>query len=566
MKKYIKQNNIIKGDIVDNNNKQLFTRFYGVAIALILGVLSLSVQAQYPDEPTDFDRLLSGEFNAVAPPTVANADCDAGGDTNSFDCSGVLYLRLSPTLNIGDSTAVGGNQLVVRMEARAGQEAVGTPFAPASCINPNTNEELVLLSFGSPVPITNALQCEGAGQQAGLASGVAEFTSAEAGTIDADNSANLMHHIEARFTYSKEIFPGNPDNFTTVCAGVTEYTSAQVGPIPPRNNPSSADNGVITYSYESAILSSVDPGTVGPDGRVQYPADDYAEIMTLTCNLPASASAQLWGMSYHLSAYGNSAFAHHTGIGDVDVQGDEADSYVTSPENSLEFFPLDGSNYIEHAEITEGGDGVLIEYAQAVTDNTDQAYTITAADGSDIAPTISEIIWLNNQTVWLALASDIYTGVNNGSNVALDADRHVLVASAFPSDTSFGTNFAQASTYRVVLTRHMSQVDLAQTAPRITGIEVADGTESIALTFSEAVCGGTEAGCVALTADHFEVMYYGETETRELTVTVDVTGTVATLTLLPEDIGGYWWQRLPDCPYGEKFKIFRWIYYRPDYF
>ena len=43
-------------------------------------------------------------------------------------------------------------------------------------------------------------------------------------------------------------------------------------------------------------------------------------------------------------------------------------SYIVTPENSLEFFPLDRSNYIEHAEITEDGLGVLIEYAQAVND------------------------------------------------------------------------------------------------------------------------------------------------------------------------------------------------------
>ena len=45
---------------------------------------------------------------------------------------------------------------------------------------------------------------------------------------------------------------------------------------------------------------------------------------------------------------------------------------IVSPENSLEFFPLDGTNYIAHAEITEDGHGVLIEYAQAVTENTGQ--------------------------------------------------------------------------------------------------------------------------------------------------------------------------------------------------
>ena len=132
-------------------------------------------------------------------------------------------------------------------------------------------------------------------------------------------------------------------------------------------------------------------------------------------------------MSYHLSAYGNTAFGHHVGAS-------AGDSYVTSPENSLEFFPLDGSNYIEHAEITEGGQGVLIEYAQAVTDNTSQSYTMATGDGlTDITPTISDTIWLNDKTVWLTLGSDIYAGVNTAT-AALDADRHVLVTSTFPGD------------------------------------------------------------------------------------------------------------------------------------
>ena len=129
---------------MDNNNKQLFTRMYGVAIVLILGVLSLSVQAQFSAEPTDFDRLLSGEFNAVAPPAVAGSDCDATGNPDTFNCSGVLYLRMSPTLNIGESTGgatvAGGNQLVVRMEARAGQEAIGTLRTPGICRNPAGDE------------------------------------------------------------------------------------------------------------------------------------------------------------------------------------------------------------------------------------------------------------------------------------------------------------------------------------------------------------------------------------------------------------------------------------------
>ena len=479
--------------IITTNNYLL--ALYGVAIVLILGVLSLSVQAQYSAEPTDFDRLLSGEFNAVSPPNVTNSNCDTSAN---FDCSGVLYLRMSPTLNIGDSTDSGGNQLVVRMEARAGQEAIGNFLTPGICRD----------AAGNVIPLaTSALLC--------TAFGGVDYTPEVDGTINADNPANLLFNVEARFTYSKEIFPGNPDTFTTVCTGATGYL-ARVSPNPPRNVASSYDNGVITYSYESAN-QGLAPGTLTEAQRIQYPAneDDYAELMTLTCNLPASASNQLLGMSYHLSAYGNAAFGHHIGV-------TAGDSYVTSPENSLEFLPLDGSNYIAHAEITEGGDGVLIEYAQAVAaDSTSTAtYKITAADGSDIAITPS-ITWLNNQTVWLTLGSDIYTGVNTGSDVALDADRHVLVTSTFPDDTAgFGDNFDQASTYRAVLTRHMSQVDLDQTAPRIMDVTVADGTESIALTFSEAVCGATEAAvCTTLTADHFEVMYYkgGISETEEST-------------------------------------------------
>ena len=469
---------------MDNNNKQLFVRLYGVAIVLILGVLSLSVQAQYANEPTDFDRLLSGEFNAVAPPTVTNSDCDTSA---AFDCSGVLYLRLSPTINIGQGDA-GGNQLIVKMEARAGQEAIGSLLVPAVAgrceggLFP-TDIEWVCVNFagGTFVPASDAIP----------------------GNIDADNPANLMHHIEARFTYSKGIFPGNPDNFRTVCTGATDYTGAQVSPNPPRNVASSADNGVITYSYDSANIAT-DPGALTPAQRIQYPADDYAELMTLTCNLPATASAQLLRMSYHLTAYGNLAFGHHVGAS-------AGDSYVTSPENSLEFFPLDGTNYIEHAEITEGGDGVLIEYAQAVNDNTNQAYRITTSDGlTDATPAISDTTWLNNTTVWLDLATSIYdnAGINDGSGVALDADRHALVTSIFPGDTSFGDNFGRASAYRIVLTRHMSPADHARTAPRMLDVLVAGGTESIAITFSQPVCGSPETGCDPLTADHFEVLHY----------------------------------------------------------
>ena len=498
---------------MNNNNKQLFTRMYGVAIVLILSVLSLAVQAQYRAEPTDFDRLLSAEFNAVSPPFVFNSNCHTDA---SFDCSGVLYLRLSPTLNIGGSTAAGGNQLVVRMEARAGQEAIGSLLVPAVaevCLN-SAGEEVVL----------GQIFCENSAINPG--GRFIERSDAIPGAIDADNPANLLHSLLVPFTYSKEIFPGNPDNFTTVCTGATGYTSAQVSPIPPRNAISSRDNGVITYSYGS-VSQGADPGTLTAAQRIQYPTDDYAELMTLTCNLPASASTQLLGMSYHLNAYGNLAFGHHVNGG---FQG--ANSYATSPENSLEFFPLDGSNYIMHAEITEGGDGVLIEYAQAVTTLTGAAYAIATTSLDVITPTISEAIWLNNQTVWLTLGSSIYdAGVNNGGGTALNADRHVLVTSTFPGDTSFGTNFGKESTYRAVLTRHMSDADLEQTAPTIAAVTVAPGTESIVLTFSEAVCGAPETGCTALTADHFEVMHYGGVETEAPTLLpisfVDLAGSVA---------------------------------------
>ena len=122
-----------------------------------------------------------------------------------------------------------------------------------------------------------------------------------------------------------------------------------------------------SYGYNSANQNT-EPGELTSAQRIQYPTDDYTDFLTITCNLPATASTQLLGMSYHLANYGNLAFGHHVGA-------DPGDSYVTSPENSLEFFPLDGSNYIEHAEITEGGQGVLIEYAQAVTDPHGQEHT-----------------------------------------------------------------------------------------------------------------------------------------------------------------------------------------------
>ena len=179
--------------------------------------------------------------------------------------------------------------------------------------------------------------------------------------------------------------------------------------------PAIAANGVITYSYDS-VSQGTAPGALTAAQRIQYPTDDYAELMTLTCNLPASASTQLLGMSYHLSAYGNAALGHHVDGSDDGNSGNNLDSYVTSPENSLEFFPLDGSNYITHAEITEDGLGVLIEYAQAVTSPTEATYAFATTQLSTIiTPTFSEAIWLNDKTVWLTLGSSIYdAGVNVG--------------------------------------------------------------------------------------------------------------------------------------------------------
>ena len=496
---------------MDNNNKQLFVRFYGVAIVLILGVLSLSVQAQYVNEPADFDRLLSGEFNAVSPPPVARSNCDTSED---FDCSGVLYLRLSPTLNIGESTDSGGNELVVRMEARAGQEAIGAFLTPGICRN----------AAGDGIPgLDNATACTTFGGTGAV------FTPEIPGNIDADNPANLLYNVEARFTYSKAIFPGNPDTFATVCTPTGPISPAPISPIPPRSVSSSADNGVITYSYDSSNQDD-SPGTLTPDQRIQYPADDYAELMTLTCNLPVTASAQLLGMSYHLSAYGNLAFGHHVGA-------DAGNSYVTSPENSLEFFPLDGSNYITHAEITEDGLGVLIEYAQAVTTPTGATYAIATTQVSTVI-TFEEAIWLNDKTVWLTLTSDIYEeGVVNVAATALDSDRHVLVSSTFPDDDSFGDNFGRVATYRAVLTRHASDADFNQTAagaPRMT--VAALDYDSIGLTFSRSVCGSPETGCAALTADHFEVVHYeGDISSTESATLL----TIGTVTLTGDSTNGY---------------------------
>ena len=116
----------------------------------------------------------------------------------------------------------------------------------------------------------------------------------------------------------------------------------------------------------------------------------------------------------------------------------------------------------------------------------------------------------------------------------LNSDRHVFVTSHTLNDISFGTNFAQASTYRATLTRHASDADLDQTAPRVT--ELDNDYDSIELTFSEAVCGSPETGCAALTADHFEVVHYvGDVSSAELATLL----TISTVTLTGDSTNGY---------------------------
>ena len=318
---------------------------------------------------------------------------------------------------------------------------------------------------------------------AGQAGADGQYTPADAGSIDADNPANIFYGADVRVAYSKDIFSG-ADTITNigVCTSVNEFGSAQVSDNDPTEVDTSPMLGIVTYSYDSAFQGQ-SPTAITPENIVQYQTDSYTSLIKLTCNI-SDATTRLWNMDYHVGMY--RTLSQHIGSNAQLV-------YIVSPENSLEFFPLDGSNYIAHAEITEDGQGVLIEYAQTVTTPTGATYAITALGGSAIMPVISDTIWLNDKTVWLNFATSIYAdaGINNGSGTALDADRHVLVGSTFPVDTSFGTNFAQASTYRATLTRHASDADLNRTAPTMTMTMAAD-YDSIGLTFSEAVCGSPE--------------------------------------------------------------------------
>ena len=124
--------------------------------------------------------------------------------------------------------------------------------------------------------------------------------------------------------------------------------------------------GIVTYSYDSAFQGQ-SPTAIAADNVIQYQTGSYTSLIKLTCSI--SDVTQLWDMDYHVGMY--RTLSQHVGANAQLV-------YIVSPENSLEFFPLDGTNYIAHAEITEGGDGVLIEYAQAVTTTTGATYKITA--------------------------------------------------------------------------------------------------------------------------------------------------------------------------------------------
>ena len=500
-------------------------RFSAVVMALVF--LSFSAQAQFNAVPADFDRLLVGEMVLRGNPPAAS-DCKAG---DADTCSGVLYVRFgSAEINLDAGTG-GADQLVVRMEARAGQAAIGELTTPASCRDATGTE--------FPDGIADSATCD---QRVAFSGGTspAQYTPEDAGTISLLSPANVMARTGIRFSYNTSLFAGTA--FTgaspTCQSSAADHSSASISAISPSTG---LIEGIAGNNYTTNLLGN-DPADLTSDQVVVRPHDAYVEHVTVTCDLPTSSTiynTELLDMAFEVNAFSGTN-THH------DAPGREI-LYIVSPENSLEFFPLDGTNYITHAEITEGGDGVLIEYAQAITSSTG-TYAITALDGSVITPTISDsdIIWLNDRTVWLTLGSSIYdAGVYNGDGTALNADRHVFVTSTFPGDTSFEVggiaNFGRASTYRAVLTRHMSDADLDQTAatgaPRMT--VAALDYDSIELTFSRPVCGSPETGCAALTADHFEVVHYegdiSSTESATLLTIGSVTTSTGNVAILDID-------------------------------
>ena len=476
-----------------------------ITMISIIGLLPLTAQAQFPDEPADFDRLLVGE---IIPHGQAVATSNCRGGASSEPCSGVLNVRFGNveinTTSIGTTTS---STLVVKIRARAGQAAVGELAIPASCTN----------AAGEDVPggTFSAGACIGVGGAGSV------YVAAEPGNLAQDMPANVMYIVATQLTYN------NVSLFTEAappCVGSIEEhpTSVFTGFSP-------ADSlrgfGIEGYSYgSSSIARGTLPADLTADIVIQWKPDEYLEYVTVTCDLPTGYETELLDMAIQIRGV--------LGLTGHQIGPNTRSDYAIRAENSLEFFPLDETNYITHAEITEDGQGVLIEYAQAITSPTG-TYAITALDGSVITPTISDTIWLNDKTVWLGLATSIYTGVNVAAT-ALDSDRHVFVTATYPDDISFGTNFAQVSTYRATLTRHASEADLNRTAPRVT--ELDNDYDSIELTFSDAVCGSPETGCAALTADHFEVVHYvGDVSSAELATLL----TISTVTLTGDSTNGY---------------------------
>ena len=380
-----------------------------IAMVSIIGFLPLTAQAQFPAEPADFDRLLVGE---MIPHGQASQSSNCRGGPASEPCSGVLNVRFG-NVEINNGAGISSTaQLVVTVEARAGQEAIGTFRTPGICRN----------SAGTVFP---------AGEDAGPticgtlvnaddSSETAVYTPAVPGVLSGSMPANIMYIMGTQLTYN------NVSLFTEAappCVGSVESHPANTfeGFSPAT---SLRGSGIEGYSYR-ATAQGLSPDALNADNVIQWKPDEYLEYVTVTCELPAGYESELLDMAIQIRA--------SIGVNSHQIGRSDQSNYAIRAENSLEFFPLDGSNYITHAEITEGGDGVLIEYAQAVTTPTGATYAIATTNDAVITPAMSDDpIWLNDKTVWLTLDSSIYdAGVNVGSD-ALSSDRHVLVSSTFP--------------------------------------------------------------------------------------------------------------------------------------
>ena len=301
-------------------------RFSTVVMALVF--LSFSAQAQFPAEPADFDRLLVGE---MIPHGQAAAISDCRGGPASEPCSGVLNVRFG---NVEINPGVGTSstaQLVVKIRARAGQAAVGELAIPASCTN----------AAGEDVPggTFNAGACIGVGGAGSV------YVAAEPGNLAQDMPANVMYTVATQLTYN------NVSLFTEAappCVGSIEEhpTSVFTGFSP-------ADSlrgfGIEGYSYgSSSIARGTLPADLTADIVIQWKPDEYLEYVTVTCDLPTGYETELLDMAIQIRGV--------LGLTGHQIGPNTRSDYAIRAENSLEFFPLDGSNYIAHAEITEGGD------------------------------------------------------------------------------------------------------------------------------------------------------------------------------------------------------------------